>query len=1643
MHWITPILVFSLMAGTAQAADNVMTNGGTSDSWNTAVNWSLGVVPGTNNNAVVGTNIIADVNDAATPAYNGSLTLEAGATLRLQNNAADYNALGGATSNITLHAGSQIQINRAATINVTQPIVLAGDSQIYLGTSHHQTRHFDGAISGPGALTFVGNNNQTANLNTNNTLDGLIAGSGANWRIDANAAGSLGVGDVTINNAITLRINTSNTIEDTASLYLVGGRDTKLSGATYAKLHMGADETVNELYRDGYQVVAGAYTDASGSWISGGGTLTVSTSAVDVTPPTLLGSNFVDSVFGGPIYEDITQMMYTVSFSEDMDAATVGTNDFSNAGSAALRVDAVTETTEHPHPSVFTVDVTLLSTGTIQFQVFAGAVLNDVAGNPLDTTTAIADDTIIIRNAGGSPPTTISGTAGGTDSWSESANWDNGIPFGPTAAVINSNVVAQVSTTPQPYSGALTLNPGATLYMRSIAGRAALTFASAITLEDASTIIFADAGTYTISSPITLLGDVSYRADGSGGSHHDHPLFAGIISGSGSLSFGGVNNDTFTLAAANTFSGGLSSSPVATQGHRIKGTVNGAFGSGDVTINNQCTLHINATNTIADTATLYLNGSQSTKDDVAKVTMPASESIKWLVVESVFQATGTWGRVGHPTATHTTNLFSGDGVLTVLGGGDLSAPTPDPMTFALAPHGVTKTSISMTATEANDLSLPIAYQFTNETDGVATPWQGARTFVNTGLTEAVSYSYRVRARDALTNITAWSDAASSTPVVDNVMTNDAGGSDSWNVSNNWTLGRSPAGSDSAIIDMNITANIDTAPSNYVGNLELRQGAYLKVLDGDGVNAIPSSPSTLSLGDQSTLMVRTSVTYGPINVLGDAELRTGESTAGHHSTHTLGGVVSGSGALTLVGINNNTFNLNAANAMSGALTMQSGNARVVANADGAFGSGDVHINSGASLEIGASLGDAIDDGAQLFLSGGKGNSATKVVLNSSETVGWFWIDGSAQPTGTWGAVSSGATYETNLFSGAGILNVVGGADVTPPTPDPMTFEVVPHGVDYTSIAMTAADAVDPSTPVEYQFTNETDGVATSWQLARSWVNTGLTEAASYSYRVRARDAFTNVTAWSDAATATPVIDNIMISSIGGTDSWNVSNNWTLGHAPIGSDSAIISNNVSADVTAIPSNYAGNLILRPGASLAIQNPDGSGVIPVGPALLSMGDGSALLLQHSGSLTFSGPVEVQGDVRITHGGNPSHHLTQSFDGVISGSGSLTFLGSNNNIFRLNTANTLGGALYMGSGNSRVEANADSAFGTADVTILNGASLVIAASLSDTIDDGAMLFLEGGIGNQPTKVVLNSDESIVALWVDDVLQSTGTYGRVGHPTAVFTNSLFSGNGTLTVGGPDVRPPLPDPMTLSTLPYRVDATTITMTATEGVDVNGPVEYQFTNVTVGAGSAWQTERPWINTGLVPDSDNSYRLRARDAVGNTGAWSVVYAYVENMMVSSANGPAPNAAWNRNGWNTNVNWSLGSVPAGSDSVVISNGVLAEVYGAPPAFSGALILRAGATLQTLVGSVLPVAPAPLILNNDASIVLRVGSALTFYEIVLPGEGAATIWGGISTSGHHQQRNFNSEIHGEGGLNPGGGEQQHLQFEHGQHVHGRVSNA
>ena len=114
----------------------------------------------------------------------------------------------------------------------------------------------------------------------------------------------------------------------------------------------------------------------------------------------------MDNRGGGPVSVH-TLVTYTMTFSEDMDHLTVEADDFGNAGTAAIAIGTVIETS----PGVFSVPVTTTTTGTLQLQVAAGATLSDPAGNRLDTTNAIADDTILTVE----PPDTTSPTLSGRD----------------------------------------------------------------------------------------------------------------------------------------------------------------------------------------------------------------------------------------------------------------------------------------------------------------------------------------------------------------------------------------------------------------------------------------------------------------------------------------------------------------------------------------------------------------------------------------------------------------------------------------------------------------------------------------------------------------------------------------------------------------------------------------------------------------------------------------------------------------------------------------------------------------------------------------------------------------------------------------------------------------------------------------------------------------------------------------------------------------------------------------------------------------------------------------------------------------------------------------------------------------------------
>ncbi|GAG26491.1 unnamed protein product, partial [marine sediment metagenome] len=108
---------------------------------------------------------------------------------------------------------------------------------------------------------------------------------------------------------------------------------------------------------------------------------------------------------------------------------------------------------------------------------------------------------------------------------------------------------------------------------------------------------------------------------------------------------------------------------------------------------------------------------------------------------------------------------------------DLTAPTPNPMSFATAPYATGSTSIAMVATTATDVS-GVEYYFTcTAGGGNDSVWQNSTTYEDTGLSPATEYTYTVTARDKSIahNQTADSGPASATTDMENVVLPANGG----------------------------------------------------------------------------------------------------------------------------------------------------------------------------------------------------------------------------------------------------------------------------------------------------------------------------------------------------------------------------------------------------------------------------------------------------------------------------------------------------------------------------------------------------------------------------------------------------------------------------------------------------------------------------------------------------------------------------------------------------------------------------------------------------------------------------------------------------------------------------------------------------
>jgi autotransporter-associated beta strand protein len=160
----------------------------------------------------------------------------------------------------------------------------------------------------------------------------------------------------------------------------------------------------------------------------------------------------------------------------------------------------------------------------------------------------------------------------------------------------------------------------------------------------------------------------------------------------------------------------------------------------------------------------------------------------------------------------------------------------------------------------------------------------------------------------------------------------------------------------------------------------------------------------------------------------------------------------------------------------------------------------------------------------------------------------------------------------------------------------------------------------------------------------------------------------------------------------------------------------------------------------------------------------------------------------------------------------------------------------------------------------------LMVASTALDALNNPVQYYFENTNNSDNSGWVLST------VWTNVGLTEGVTYGyHVKARDAVSNETAYSEIFTATPAG-DVIAPTPNPLTWVAPPAAIDNTTIVMTITNATDPNGPVTYQFENLTNATTSGWISGTTWTNTGLTSGTIYGYRVRAQDGIGNKTAWS---------------------------------------------------------------------------------------------------------------------------------------------------------------------------
>jgi hypothetical protein len=476
---------------------------------------------------------------------------------------------------------------------------------------------------------------------------------------------------------------------------------------------------------------------------------------------------------------------------------------------------------------------------------------------------------------------------------------------------------------------------------------------------------------------------------------------------------------------------------------------------------------------------------------------------------------------------------------------DTTPPSPDPMSFAAAPAALDDSRVRMTATTASDETGPVTYLFENTSNANVRTWSTSASWTESGLSVGQTYGYRVKARDAELNETGWSTVLTATPQNETVPPTP----------NPMTFAVSPTVLDQTRVM--VTASIASDPSVPV------QYLFENVTNGNtrawGLSTVWTNTG-LTEGEAYGYRVKARDVWS--NETAWSAIATAVPT--HENDPPLPNPMQFS--VPPVAIDQFSIAMTAAPAIDDSGPVQymfentsNGNIRawspdrVWTNTALSLGvtyayrvkARDVWSNETAwssisvrrtKLEIDppnpdpmtfAGVPAAIDE-TRIVMTASIATDLHGPVLYRFENMtngnvrNWspsaVWTNWNLFPGQTHGYRVKARDAELNETAWSTVVSATTIFDTTPPTPNPMEFIHPPAALDTTSIAMTATTATDPFYAVSYYFENLTNGNTSGWVSSPAWTNTGLIYALSYGYRVKARDAVSNETAWSAVSTA---------------------------------------------------------------------------------------------------------------------------------------------------------------------------------------------------------------------------------------------------------------------------------------------------------------------------------------------------------------------------------------------------------------------------------------------------------------------------------------------------------------------------------------------